>query len=225
MKEPSLNATSGRAEAPDCRLAALLASRLCHDLAGPTGTLMGTLELAAEDEGAAAEAMALASQAAAELGARLKLLRAAWGLAVSELGVSELRELAGGLNRRRLEVRLDGLTASSSFGPQAGQLALNVVMLAAECLPMGGVVALDGDPAGDVIARIDGPRASWPLGFAAGLANVELAWQAVRSADAAVRTLQGPLTTLMAHSAGLRLSLLIGPNTEAAPPLLLSLGG
>ncbi len=45
------------------RLAELLAIRLCHDLSGPLGTMMGALEMVADDPEMADEALPLAGEA------------------------------------------------------------------------------------------------------------------------------------------------------------------
>ena len=58
-------------------LAELLCARLCHDLSGLLGSLLGVLEIAREEQGGS-ETLGLAETTAAELATRLKLLRAAW---------------------------------------------------------------------------------------------------------------------------------------------------
>ena len=60
------------------RLAELLCARLCHDLSGILGALIGILEIAREEQ-PEGETLALAEDTANELIQRLKLLRAAWG--------------------------------------------------------------------------------------------------------------------------------------------------
>jgi hypothetical protein len=77
-----------------------------------------------------------------------------------------------------------------------------------------------------VLVTIAGPRAAWPAGFAAYLGDEALAWQALHAAEGveAARGLQAWLTALIARTSGLRLSFLMAPTAEAAPPLLLSLG-
>nr|WP_283949460.1 histidine phosphotransferase family protein [Limobrevibacterium gyesilva] len=153
-------------------------------------------------------------------------MRAAWGGATPPLGVSELAAMAEGLPQgRRVGVDLSGLDPALRLPPAAARLTLNVLMLAAESLPGGGVAALSSDPRGDVLATIAGPRAAWPAGFAAFLADEAQAWGALDATrDLEVsRGLQAPLTALIAHASGLRLSLLMAPAAEAAPPLLLRL--
>jgi histidine phosphotransferase ChpT len=128
------------------RLAELLAIRLCHDLSGPLGTLMGALELVADDPGMAAEALPLAGEVSTALGRRLRLLRAAWGGATPSLSVAEFAALVEGMPARRWRLDLNGLDPAGRFSPAAARLALNVVLLAAESLPGGGTAALAGIP-------------------------------------------------------------------------------
>ena len=46
-------------------------------------------------------------------------------------------------------------------------MVLNLLLLAAESLPGGGIVALSGSPGKHVLVTIAGPRAAWPAGFGA----------------------------------------------------------
>src|SRR3954447_7504465 len=83
-------------------LAELLCSRLCHDLSGLVGSLIGVLEIAREEH-AASETLAVAEETAVELTHRLKLLRAAWGQDSEPLDLFQLQAFADGLlNSRRL---------------------------------------------------------------------------------------------------------------------------
>ena len=94
-----------------------------------------------------------------------------------------------------------------------------MLLLAAESLPKGGVVTLGeaGPDAALVVPR--GQDAAWPPELAAWMADPAPAWRA--AASAAPRLLQGPLTALLAHGAGIRLSFAFAADAEAAPPLLL----
>ena len=110
----------------------------------------------------------------------------------------------------------------AEFSPAAGRLILNVLLLAAESLPGGGIVALSGSPASSVLVTIAGPEGAWPRGFSACLMDKSAAWAAATG----VRSLQAPLTALIARQhPGVTMSMLMpaGAGTEAAlPPLLLS---
>lgn len=201
-------------------LAGLLAARLTHDISGPLGTTMGALELAQEDPDSAGEALPLAAEAARELRDRLRLLRAAWGAEAGPLGVADLLGLAAGLPQgRRVKIDLSGLPGAAVFPPASGRLLLNILLLGAEGLPGGGVMALHGDAERQVVATIAGPRAAWPASLAGCLADETTAWEALTGA----RTLQAPLTALLARTSGLRLSFLMAAEPEPAPPLIIDL--
>jgi histidine phosphotransferase ChpT len=209
------------------RLAELLAVRLCHDLSGPLGTLMGALELITEDPAAAAGALPLAGEVSTALARRLRLLRAAWGGATGPLDIDEFTALAEGAQVRRGRIDLDGLDRAARFSSAAGRVTLNALLLAAEAMPGGGTAAFSGNPASEILVTVAGPRAAWPAGFAACVANPSLARQALRTNDdgQASRGLQAPLTVLIAEAAGVRLSLLMAPVAEAVPPLLMNFAG
>lgn len=199
------------------RLAELLAARLCHEVSGPAGTLAGAVEIARTEPDSAAEALDIAAKAAAGLAARLRLLRAAWAGGAEALDIAALRALCTGLPRY-VWADLGGLPADQCFPAGSAQVLLNVLLLAAESLPKGGVVTLGeaGPDTALVVPR--GQDAAWPPGLSAWMADPAPAWRA--AASAAPRLLQGPLTALLAHGAGVRLSFAFAADAEAAPPLL-----
>ena len=207
-------------------MAELLCARLCHDLSGPLGALIGVLELAREEQ-PDSETLALAEDTAVELGQRLKLLRAAWGQDGDEMDTIRLHGFADCLSSsRRVRLDLTGLVPGSAFPPPAARVILNLVLLAAESLPGGGTVALSGSSADSILVTIAGPRAAWPAGFATWLHDEfgGLGGDGGRSAapPGAADGAAGP-------GLGLRLSMLMpaGPvgDAEVSPPLLLSLHG
>jgi hypothetical protein len=207
-------------DAAALHLALLIAARLGHDLSGPLGGLGAALGEIGED----AEALPLARDAALVLRRRLQLFRAAWGGGPSPLGRASLRELAGGLpNAPRLHLDLDALADAPAFAPAAGQVLASALLLAAESLPRGGMLALAGSPSGAVLVTIDGPGAAWPTGLGAMLASAEAAWQATAalSIPAGLRALHGPVTALLARRAGAHAALLLAGRVESVPPLLL----
>jgi histidine phosphotransferase ChpT len=192
------------------RLAELLSARMSHDLGGTIGTLAAALELAIDETPEPSEALSLAVEAAEELRARLKLVRAAWGPAGEDLSPEAVHALAAGLHddgRMTLDIALPD---DAVIPAPTGRVVLNLLLLAREALPAGGVVTLTGTP-DDLVVSIAGPRATWPAGLATCLTSEANAWAAVKDA----RSLQAPLTTLLARSLGLRLSLLLpgGPST------------
>jgi len=196
------------------RLAETVACRLCHDLSGPIGNLNQALEMAATDVPADNEAFALARQAAADLARRLRWCRAAWGADGPALNLASLRNL---VVEPRHHLDLTGLPPDTMFAPTVARVLLNILLLAKESLPQGGRIALGGTGS-DIFIAIDGPDAAWPAGTALCLVDEDAAIGAV----ADPRTLQMPLTALLARGLGLRLSILLGVNPGGAPPLRLS---
>lgn len=198
-------------------LAAHLVARLCHDLSGPLHGLSAALAETGED----AEALALAQEAAAALRARLAVLRAAWGAPVA-LEADELRRLADGVPQaHRLCVVLAGPIATATLPPAAARLLLNALLLAAESLPRGGTITLEGDPAGQIVLGIEGPGAAWPKGLGALLADPHSAWPL----PAPPQPIQAALLARFAAASGARLRLLLGRASEGAAPVLLDLAG
>jgi histidine phosphotransferase ChpT len=198
------------------RIAECLCARLCHEMAGALGALMGSLDLAREDEAMAADAMALAGQTGHALVARLRLLRAAWVGDGMPLGLARLAELAVGLADRRIELDLAALPPATVFDPAVGRVVLNLVLLGAEALPAGGTVWLERVER-DLVLGVAGPRVEWPSGLATSLAG--------EAAIESPRGLQAPFTVLLARATGLDLSLMMPANgIRGAGAALLMLG-
>jgi histidine phosphotransferase ChpT len=204
-------------------LTELVCARLCHDLSGLLGRLLGTLELVTE-ETESTEALSVATDTATALTLRLRLLRAAWAGQPEPLDLAQLAALARGLAARRVGLDVSGLPAATVFPAAVGRLVLNLLLLAAEGLPQGGVLRLDGGPT-DLVARLHGPDAAWPAGLIGMLVDATTAQQSLCDP----RTLQAPLTALLARHHGLHLTVLLptGPipaNPNAgAPPLRLTI--
>ena len=204
-------------EADPWRLAELVCARFCHDLAGPVGSLAGMVELAREDAGAAEEALSVMEAASAEMGNRLRLLRAAWTGDAGAMDLVEIRTLAAGLpNGRRLRLDFDAV-APAMLGAGMARMVLNLLLLAAESLPAGGSIELSGDPGAQLLLRIEGRRAAWPAGLGLMLNDNRAAWAALDGP----RNLQAPFTALTAGRLGLRLSMPIGVGDAGPAPLLL----
>ncbi len=201
------------------QLAELLCARLCHDIAGPLGALIGSLDLASEADGdLAEEAIGMARETGRSLISRLRLLRAAWAGNGTELDLASLAELAQGLPRPRLLLDVSALSPTTVFDPKVGRVVLNLVLLAAEALPSGGTIRLDRAE-DDLLVGVSGRRSAWPAGLGAALAG--------RVSFESPRELQAPFTVALARAAGLGLSILMptGPQPPEAPLLVLGLFG
>ncbi len=201
-------------------LAEQLATRLCHDLSGPLSGLIAALD----EGGAETGALPLAAEAATALRQRLALLRAAWG-APAALPAEALRPLLAGLPRAsRLRVALSGPVAGAMLTPLRARLLLNALMLAADSLPRGGEVFLEGDPREALVLGIDGSGAAWPADLAVMLTDAQAAWDCL-SAGARGARQQAAVLALMSEDAGARARILLGSAAEPAAPLMLDLSG
>jgi histidine phosphotransferase ChpT len=165
-----------------------------------------------------------ASKAPADPGCRLRLLRAAWGPGSHPLSSGTLQSLAAGLPA---DVALDltSVEASCVFPPLIGRIVLNLLLLAAESLPMGGTIRLAGS-ADDLFLQIAGVGAAWPAGMAVCAVDEGAAVTAIT--DAAMTGAGGvqmPLTALLAHTSGVRLSFLLSSSSSRGEPPMLRVGG
>ncbi len=199
------------------QLAELLCARLCHDLGGPVASLAGAVELAPPDAPDLTEIAA----ASTEIGLRLRLLRAAFGSGGMRLDLPLLVELAAGVpGGERVTLDLSGLPRGDSFSPTLGRMLLNLLLLAPEAMPRGGTLALSRVDDAGVLARIAGPRAAWPNGFAGYVADPA----AARAALTPPRLRLGPWLVLLGAQLGVLLSLLRPVGTgrgRGTAPLLL----
>jgi histidine phosphotransferase ChpT len=128
----------------DLDFAALLVSRVCHDLVSPVGAVVNGLEVLEEerDPGLRADALKLVTSSAAQAAARLQFARIAYGAAGSagaELDMSEVGRMVCGL--------LKGGKADISWEAPAvnwpkdwAKLLMNAALLAADSLQRGGRV-------------------------------------------------------------------------------------
>jgi histidine phosphotransferase ChpT len=188
------------------RLLELMCARLCHDLGGLIGTVGNALEMVSEDIGRDNEVLAFATSASSALAQRLRLMRTAWGPEVEAFKLPALVKLVTpALAARRIGIDTRALPPDCVFPPAIGRVVLNLIVLACDCLPKGGTIVLLGEPA-DLLVRIDGPGAAWPLGFADCMRDEATAIAAATGA----RSVQMPLTVLFALSRQLRLSPVIG---------------
>jgi histidine phosphotransferase ChpT len=82
-------------------LAALIASRICHDLISPIGAIGNGVELLAMEPGGERPEMALISESVANANARIRFFRVCFGQAASEQRIarSEVTSILGDLGR------------------------------------------------------------------------------------------------------------------------------
>jgi len=132
-------------------LAALLCSRVCHDVISPVGAIVNGLEVLEEDKDESMRefALDLIRKSAHTASARLQFCRLAFGAAGSAgaaIDTGDAEKVARGL------IADDRTTliweAPRTFMPKNKvKLALNLCLIAAACIPRGGVmhVIIEGE--------------------------------------------------------------------------------
>jgi histidine phosphotransferase ChpT len=133
-------------------LAALLCSRVCHDLISPTGAIVNGLEVLEEskDDETRDFALALIRKSAGQATARLQFCRLAFGAAGSagaEINLGDAEAVARGFIADE-KTRLAWNLPRALVAKNRVKLLLNLLLVAAQAIPRGGsllVEAIDGE--------------------------------------------------------------------------------
>lgn len=128
-------------------LAALLCSRVCHDLISPVGAVVNGLEVLEDDndEETKTFALDLIKKSARKASARLQFCRIAFGAAGSAGASIDLGD-AESVARGFLEddkMRLTWNVPRALLPKNRVKLLLNLVLLAGQTIPRGGVLTVD----------------------------------------------------------------------------------
>ena len=131
----------------DLDFAALLVSRVCHDLVSPVGAVVNGLEVLEDETDAAmrADALRLVAASAEQAAARLQFARVAFGAAGSaraELDLGEVARIIAGLLKGG-KVELVWAYPAVNWPKDWAKLLMNAILSAADCLPRGGRVRVD----------------------------------------------------------------------------------
>lgn len=164
-----VKAMSSDSQLSDLELAALVSSRICHDIISPVGAIANGLEVMEEDtdQTMREHAMDLIRKSATQASAKLQFARLAFGAAGSagsEIDLNEAQKVARAVaetDKHTLE--WDG--PPISLAKDKIKLLLNIVTLALSALPRGGTlkVSISGDgPAVAFTVRCDGDSARVP---------------------------------------------------------------
>ena len=159
-------------------LAALLCSRVCHDLISPVGAIVNGLEVLEEekDEETKTFALDLIKKSAGTASAKLQFCRIAFGAAGSagaqidsgRRRKHQPRVLRGRQDQARLE------PAAGALGQEPGQVAAQSLLVAGQTIPRGGRLSVDPIGAGDAMSfkiSAAGTNAKVPPAVAALLAG------------------------------------------------------
>src|ERR1700677_901785 len=159
-------------------LAALLCSRVCHDVISPVGAIINGLEvLEDEKDGEMREvALDLIKKSAAAASARLQFCRLAYGAAGSvgaSIDTGDAENVTRGLiNNDR--VKLVWNAARQHAPKNKVKLVLNLCLIALAIIPRGGVITVDLTGEGEGLeARVEanGPNARLSHGVSALIAG------------------------------------------------------
>lgn len=198
----------GATEPSDLELAALISSKICHDVIGPVGAIYNGLEILDEDDDEKAKSYALdvIRNVTETASARLQFARFAFGAAGSAGAMIDLAT-AEQISRGFIGNAKHKLTWKGVAGYMAKdkvKLLLNLVASAMTALPRGGeiIVELSGTTeAPNFLLRCQGTSARPPqylIDFIIG--------QEPPALDA--MTIQAYYTMRLATSAGMRLEIL-----------------
>src|SRR3954468_9370054 len=128
----------------EIEFAALLVSRVCHDLVGPLGAVVNGMEVLEDERDPAmrADAIKLVTMRSDQALARIQFMRIAFGAAGSagaELDLGEIGRLLGGLFEGG-KILLSWEAAPAHWPKDWAKLLMNATLLGADCLPRGGSV-------------------------------------------------------------------------------------
>ena len=146
--------------------AALLCSRLCHDLMSPVGALNNGVELLADEDNAEMRerVIELIGESAAATANKLKFFRLAFGAGGgfgAEIDTGEARQALAGLFGPERRVELGWMVDEPRLPKDAVKLLLNLALIAGDALVRGGKLDVGAEKRGEeieLVIRAEGPR-------------------------------------------------------------------
>jgi histidine phosphotransferase ChpT len=149
----------------DLELAALLCSRVCHDVISPVGAIANGLEILADetDEEMRPLAFELVRRSEAQASAKLQFCRLAFGAAGASGSKLDLGE-AGQIARLFVgveKIKLDWSMPQEARDKLQVKLALNLMLMGICAIPRGGVVSV-GEDGVNIIVTATGEGAKLP---------------------------------------------------------------
>ncbi len=136
-------------------LAALLCSRVCHDLISPVGAIVNGLEVLAEDNDEATKTFArdVIKRSAATASAKLQFCRIAFGAAGSagaQIDLGDAETIARGFLEDD-KTKLAWNLPRALMPKNRVKLLLNMLLIAGQAIPRGGRLAVDPIGSGDAM--------------------------------------------------------------------------
>jgi histidine phosphotransferase ChpT len=130
-------------------LAALLCSRVCHDLISPAGAIVNGLEVLEEskDEETRTFALELIKKSARTASARLQFCRIAFGAAGSagaQIDLGDAENVARGFIEDE-KIKVAWNLPRQLLPKNRVKLLLNLLLVATQSIPRGGILSVDGN--------------------------------------------------------------------------------
>jgi histidine phosphotransferase ChpT len=191
-------------------LAALLCSRVCHDLISPVGAIVNGLEVLEEEKDEATKkfALELITKSSRTASAKLQFCRIAFGAAGSagaQLDTGDAETIARGFFEDD-KTKLAWTIPRVLLAKNRVKLLLNMLLIAGQAIPRGGVLTVDPAGTGDTMSfkvSATGINAKIPAAIPP-LLTAELGTEAI---DA--HKIQPFYTGLLAKDCGLSVSMLM----------------
>ncbi len=194
-------------------LAALLCSRVCHDVISPVGAIVNALEVLEEDDPSMRDfALELIKKSARNASARLQFARLAFGAAGSAGAMIDLGDAGnvanGFLNDEKLS--LDWEAPRALLPKNQVKLLLNLLVLAAQAVPRGGKLTSR--------ASVEGEQGSFVITAAGSHARIpahveELIAGRSETGMIDAHAVQPLYTGMVARAAGMAISFAIEGDT------------
>ena len=140
-------------------LAAVLCSRICHDVINPVGAIQNGLELMQDEKDASIrdDALELIGKSAASASAKLKFARIAYGASGSAGASLDMGDAHSAASELIVDARttLDWQVPRVLLPKNKVKLLLNLLILAAQAIPRGGRI--------EVVGEIDGETCRYAI--------------------------------------------------------------
>ena len=194
-------------------LAALLCSRVCHDVISPVGAIVNALEVLEEDDPSMREfALELIKKSARNASARLQFARLAFGAAGSAGAMIDLGDAGnvanGFLNDEKLS--LDWVAPRALLPKNQVKLLLNLLLIATQAVPRGGKLVSR--------ASVDGEQGSFEITATGSHARIPAHVEELIAGESEggaidAHAVQLVYTGMVARAAGMAISLSIEGET------------
>jgi len=194
-------------------LAALLCSRVCHDLISPVGAIVNGLEVLAEekDEETKTFALELIKKSATTASAKLQFCRIAFGAAGSagaQIDLGDAQTIARGFLEDD-KTKLTWNLPRELLAKNRVKLLLNMLLVAGQTIPRGGMLTVDPIGAGEAL--------SFKVTAAGANAKISPAVPPLLAADSIegldAHRIQPFYAGLLAKASGLTLSMAMDADT------------